>query len=555
MRKMKHKYAKLLIVFVSAILILIGCSSGGGNNSQNQGQSGSQGQSQNQNQGQSGSQGKGQQAVAETVVIGRINLGDETFLPWNGNAERFYYLSGTIYESLFYKDRMGRDLPMLAKEYTMSPDGLVWTIRIHEGIQFHDGWGEVTSEDVKYTFDRLMGDDSVMHITPGLRDEVDRMETPDKYTIVFYLKKPNPVFHNIYLGSDMVGVVSKKYVEQVGDQAANDKPIGTGPYTLSEHVSGAHIVLTTIDGVENHWRITPDFKNIKLVVRPELQARVAGLKAGELDLVEIEHAAIPELQKVSGVHVIRRNEGADVDLIRFGGINMLNEKVYTPTNPWVDERVRQAMSYAINKQEIADTIFYGLADPAPSGSYIAEWDHLPPYPYDPAKAKALLAEAGYPNGFSVTLVTDNRSSNPILAEIVAGYWREIGLDVKLETMDWPSLRESWATGGMNNKVWVHRGVYSGNDPLTSVDLPLTPASSMATYSDETSEKLRQQYRGEMDAQKRSQYLRELGEYLHQKAAWGQIVKVYRPAAMSEKIVEPTETIDVLRNVEYLKANR
>ena len=525
---MKAKFGWTLLLLALAVLVLAACSSG---------------------------KDKGRSQEDDTVVIGRITLGDETFLPWNGNAERLYYLSGTIYESLFYKDRQGKDLPMLASDYTMSPDGKVWTIRLRQGIRFHEGWGELTSEDVKYTFERIMGDDSVLHITPGLRDEVERIETPDPYTVVFYLTKPNPVFHNVYLGSDMVGVVSKKYVESVGDREANDKPIGTGPYTLKEHVGGAHILLTVIDGVENHWRITPEFPNVKLVVRAELQARVAGLKAGELDLVEIEHSAIPELQNVPGVQVIRRNKGADVDLIRFGGINMLNPNVYLPTNPWVDERVRQAMSYAINKQEIAHTIYYGLAEPAPAGSDIAEWNHLPPYPYDPAKARQLLAEAGYPNGFSVTLITDNRGSNQTLAEIVAAAWRDIGLDVKVETMDWPSLRESWATGGTRDKVWVHRGVYSGNDPLTSVDLPLTPGSSMATYSDETSEQLRQRYRGELDAEKRSQYLRELGEYLHQKAAWGQIVKVYRPAAKSDKIQEPTETVDVLRNVEYLKRSR
>ena len=328
-----------------------------------------------------------------TLTIADASLAEETFLPWNGGVIRTAYYRGLIYDTLVIKNSKSELVPSLATKWERSADGKMWTITLRQGVNFQGGWGELTSDDVKYSYERMAGPDAVMSISPALRQKVDHIDAPDRYTVIFSLKAPEADFMSLY-GWDIGGIVCKKYLQSVGDTAANNKPIGTGPYTLLEHKQGAYIKLETVPDVKSNWRLTPDFQYITFQIVPEEVTRISMLKTGEADMVEMGFESIPALTGNPNVEV--RPQCAllpATDVIRFGGLIQPRQGYYDPKNPWADKSVRQALNYAINKEDMATQLYYGFGKPAACESGIAEWMQLPPYPYDPAKAKALLADA------------------------------------------------------------------------------------------------------------------------------------------------------------------
>ena len=474
---------------------------------------------------------------------------EETFLPWNGGVVRAQYFRGLIYETLVYKNKKAELLPQLATKWERSADGKVWTITLRQGVYFQEGWGELTAEDIKYTYERMKGPGAVMHISPTLKQKVERIETPEKYKVVFYFNDPEPDFMGLY-GWDIGGIICKKYLESKGDEEANLKPIGTGPYTLAEHKKGAYIKLQTTPDVKKHWRITPDFQYIVFHIVPEEVTRVAKLKAGEAELVEMNYESIPALAGNPGIEARPTSELLPAtDLIRFGGLIKLREGFYDPKNPWADKKVRQALNYAINREDMAKQLYYGFGKPAACESGIAEWMELKPYPYDPAKAKALLAEANYPNGFKVTLVHDERYMDPMIGQLVAGYWKAIGVQVEVTQRDWASLRQAWSQGKLNNQVWTHRTPQITGDPRLQLDMALVPTAAIGSFADEKSESLRKAIAVELDLNKRSTLMRELGEYLKEEAAWVFLVWSYPVTGVNKKLGK-WDTIGINSNLEY-----
>ena len=242
----------------------------------------------------------------DTLTVALSTLAEETFLPWNGGTARHSYLS-MIYESLTYIDpKTEQMMPGLATKWEMSPDGKTWTFWIRKGVQFHEGWGELTAEDVKYSIERIMDPKSIASAAGSLRALIEKVEAPEPYKVVIYLKSPyvGLVDSYMYDGNPSGIVVCKKYVETVGDEKANAHPIGTGPYTLAEeHKKGGPIKLVTIPGVEKHWRVTPEFKTVTFLCIPEEATRVAMLKTGEVDLAPISYDSIDTI-KASGLHIV-----------------------------------------------------------------------------------------------------------------------------------------------------------------------------------------------------------------------------------------------------------
>ena len=254
-----------------------------------------------------------------TVVVGMSSLQEETFLPWNGGFARTFYLS-PIYEFLVYINPETNELvPGLATKWEMSKDAKTWTFWIRQGIQFHEGWGEVTAEDVKYSIERLIAPDSIVGPSSPMRSLIAKVEAPEKYKVIVYLKSPDPELDRGYFGSGQaLWIVSKKHLETAGDKAANAHPIGTGPFTLLEAKKGSSIKLKVIDGIEKHWRVKPDFQNITFLLIPEEATRVAMLKTGEVDLAPINFDSIDSI-KASGINLVSIPTSW-TPVIRFGGL-------------------------------------------------------------------------------------------------------------------------------------------------------------------------------------------------------------------------------------------
>lgn len=503
----------------------------------------------------------------DTLVLAKHSLAHETFLPWTGGAIEKSYLGGTIYEPLTLRDREGNLEPCIATDWEMSEDGMTWTVTIRGGVEFHDEeWGVLNSTDVKYTFERLMGDDSVSHIKAGLAGVIDTIETPGPYTVVFNMLEPNVAFMITYSSADMMGVVCKAYVEEVGDVTASALPIGTGPYTKYEHVPGAHIILRTIDDVEDHWRITPDFEYLKFMLLPDVSARVIGLLAGEIHFSDIGTEVVPQLEEGEGVVILNQHQyQAATDLIRLGGQNKIGGGAqYDPTNPWTDETpvgettagalVRQAMNYAIDKTALINSIYEGVGGVAPVPIGVAQWlADLDPYYYDAATAMDLLDQAGYGGGFDVTLIEDARYSHSLNALVVADYWEDIGLTVTIETTTWPDLRGRWASGALSHGyAWCHRTPPAAIDPLMAINMAFDPNGVLADYSDEATETYRTGFSAELDLGARDDILDDFGEYVNEAATQVFLVNILTPVAVSELLDEPRDMYDLNEHPEYIE---
>ena len=250
----------------------------------------------------------------------------------------------------------------------------------------------------------------------------------------------NRITHGLF--SSMAYIQSKKHIE-AGEDGAERLPIGTGPWKFVEHVRGDRIVY---EAVENHWRATPNWKRLVFVKVPEPATRMAMLRAGSVDVIEVGGEYVAELKAV-GLRTITMPNVAAVWVI-FGG-QWPTKPTYDPKVPWAQpdaeraRKVRLALNLAVDKKAILQQVLGGLGAAVGTVNYYptdpwATEALLRPIPYDPARAKALLAEAGYPGGFEITMnltAWPGRGFLPDVGEAVATYWEKIGLKVKRRPVD------------------------------------------------------------------------------------------------------------------------
>ncbi len=278
--------------------------------------------------------------------------------------------------------------PSLAESWTASKDGLTYEFVIRKGVVFQNG-DPLTAEDVKFSFDRYRGAASKL-----LKERVTAVEVVDPYRVRFRLKEPWPDFMTFYAtpASGAAWIVPKKYVEKVGDEGFKKAPIGAGPYRLASFNPGIEMVFEAHD---RYWRKAPAVKRMVWKTVTEDLTRMAMLKRGEVDVAYSLRGPLgEEVKRTAGLKLVPTVISA-TQWLDFGPLQ------FDSKSPWHDRRVRLAAALAFDKNAInqAET----LGHSKPTGSIIpSAFEYalaIPPYPYDPAQAKKLLADAGYPNGF------------------------------------------------------------------------------------------------------------------------------------------------------------
>ncbi len=380
-----------------------------------------------------------------TLTVAVATFGNERWLPQLYVGAEDVVLK-PMYENLLTRDlRTGELAPMLAERWQVLDGGRTWKFHLRKGIQFHGGKGELTAEDVRFTFSSVAREGSANSLAPEFR-LIKNVEVEDPYTLTVRFEKPSVVFGNKVnqgLFASSAFIQSKRHIESAGEQGAERQPVGTGPWRFVEHVRGDRIVY---EAVENHWRATPHWKRLVFLKVPEPATRMAMLRAGSVDVIEIGGEYVDELKKVRVRTVVMPN--VSWVYVILGG-QWPTKATYDPKVPWAQpdaeraRKVRLALNLAVDKHAVMQRVLGGL------GSVVGSWLTYPsdpwttdtlkkPLPYDPARAKALLAEAGYPNGFEVTMnltAWPGRGYLPDVGEAVATYWEKVGIRVKRRPVD------------------------------------------------------------------------------------------------------------------------
>jgi peptide/nickel transport system substrate-binding protein len=374
---------------------------------------------------------EGQLIIAFDATIAPTFL-DPSESPGAGTPSVFLY---ALHDALL-KPLPGNSMaPALATSWTESPDGLVYEFTLRQGLTFHNG-DPFTAEDVHFSFLRHKGVSA-----KELHERVKAIEVIDPQRLRFVLHTPWPDFLTVYsaLASTAAWVVPKQYVERVGGEGFKRHPVGLGPYRFVRADPGGELVLEASD---RYWRTPPTIQRLIFKAVPDRATRLAMLKTGEADIaygmLGDEGAAVksdPWLRLVPAGAAI-------TEWLEF-------PEQWDPTSPWHDRRVRLAANLAIDKQTIIETL--GLAFDRPTGSIIPRPLELAlplePFAYDPAQAKRLLAEAGYPNGFEAGDLTP---FPPILqvAEAVGNYLGAVGIRTQVRSLE----RAAWILAWREKKL-------------------------------------------------------------------------------------------------------
>jgi peptide/nickel transport system substrate-binding protein len=346
-----------------------------------------------------------------------------------------------IYETLINQTEDMELEPLLATEWDLVEDDL-WEFHLRDDVTFHDG-SELTADVVKANFDRVL-DPDVASPRSFLFNMIEEVIVVDDHTVQFQLEYPFAPFPS-HLAHSGGGIISGDAIEADYEEMENggspgdyinENPIGTGYFEFESWSTGDEIVLNKN---ENYWGEEAKVDTVKFIVSPEDQSRVGQLLTGEAHIVDpVSPSDISMVEGEDGVSMYH----TDTLSLSYVGFN-------TEKEPFDDPQVRQAISMAINKDEIIEAVLEGTGTPAvgPIGEQVFGFsDDVDPLPYDPERAQELLAEAGYEDGFETTIWTNDNREREQIAELIQAYLSVIGVDVSIEVLEWGAYLDSTAAG-------------------------------------------------------------------------------------------------------------
>ena len=419
-------------------------------------------------------------APAGTINMGQKETGIFEAHPSKSSSPRIQFTSSSVAEGLVTTNPDLSPGPMLAKSWEVSDDFLTWTWKFQEDVQFHKGYGEMTAEDVLYSY--VQWNAGALHARSGIMGEYfggedgtfggrenASVEIVDDHTMLVNTGEPwvpAQVFEFMRNGGGSSSwVVSKKQSEDIGIEEASKDIAATGPWQIEEHASGEYWKMSA---VEDHWRQTPSFAELIYWTIPEESARVAGFQTGQLDSFDMAFDSLATVEAVEGAMVKGFPNAGQAGLNFYGQTYGLDKdgneyEFYDPEQAWVSSdldtssqawqdavTVRKAMNIAIDRQTIVDELLSGFGQVQSVRDWMGHDERANPdwnYEFDPELAREMLADAGYPDGFSVTLTPAIRGAPAEVeaCEAVAQYWEDIGIDVKLQNVPYATIRPELIT--------------------------------------------------------------------------------------------------------------
>ncbi|HLT58649.1 MAG TPA: ABC transporter substrate-binding protein [Limnochordales bacterium] len=314
--------------------------------------------------------------------------------------------------------------PDLAESWTISEDGRLLTFYLRRGVQWHHGYGEFTSEDVVFSFERV-ADPAVGSPWRSEVANIKEVRALDRYTVEIELHEPDPFALLRLVGYHSGFIVSKQAVTELGDEH-RFRPIGTGPFAFAEYNPRRNVVLTAND---QYYKGAPKLGGLEFRFMPDTATRELALRTREVDTADGDSEQI---------WVDRmRSQGVIVELVGPGNGYFIQYNLTKP--PFDNLKVRQALSFAVNRDEIVQylgtSIARPLRSPVPAGYFGHTTEGIETYEHNPERARQLLAEAGYPNGFEFEIYISEATSYLPFAQLLQEQWRRIGVTMRLNVID------------------------------------------------------------------------------------------------------------------------
>jgi len=476
------------------------------------------------------------QTPADVLVVGQI-AEPKSLDPAAVTAVNDFRILVNLYEGLVrYKSGTLEVAPALAESWEINEDGTEYTFKLREGVTFHDGT-PFNAEAVKFNFDRMLNEDHPYHNTGPFPlafffSAVEETTAVDELTVKFKLNEPfAPFLSNLAYPTGLL--VSPEAVKQYGEDIGRH-PTGTGAFKFVEWASNERVV---IDRYADYWGEQAGVQAV--VFRPitDANTRVAEMLAGGIDMmVEVPPTALSQFQ------------GDDFSIVEQAGPHVWFLILNAKEGPFANKLVRQAANYAINKEALVNDVLEGTAavaaGPTPPAFAWAYNEELDPYPYDPEKAKELLAEAGAEGAELTFYVTEGGSGmlDPVaMGTAIQADLAAVGLDVKIETYEWNTFLGE-VNPGLEGKADMAEMAWMTNDPDTLPYLALRTEAwpenggfNSGYYSNEKVDELLEKARTSTSQDERAALYREMQAIVQDDAPWVFVANWKQNAVTNDRV--------------------
>ncbi|HEV8585560.1 MAG TPA: ABC transporter substrate-binding protein [Methylomirabilota bacterium] len=396
--------------------------------------------------------------------------------------------------------------PSVAESWTVSKDHLAYEFVLRSGVRFHNG-EPLTAEDVKFSFERYRG-----AANKTLKERVAAVEVVDPGRVRFRLKQPWPDFLTFYTTATGAGwIVPKKYVEKVGDDGFKRAPVGLGPYKFVSFTPGVELVMEAFDG---YWRKRPNVRRVVFKVIPDESTRLAALKRGEADIVYSVRGPLAE--------ELRRTPGLSLKAtVLQGTFWVYFPEQWDPKSPWHNVKLRQAVSLAFDRNVInqAETLGFSRITNSIVPDIFEFFWKPPAAMYDPARAKKLLAEAGYPNGLDAGEYTcDIAYAN--MAEPIQNYLQAIGIRTRLRPLERAAFFSGYGEKKFKNLIQGASGAF-GN-AATRLEAFVAAGGTYVYGSHPDIDGLFREQASDLDHKRREATLHRIQQLVHERVIYAPI---------------------------------
>lgn len=457
----------------------------------------------------SGVQGEAPEvAQNQTLTVGVATLQQQYADPVLANeGGNTYPIKWSVGEPLVRQDMDLSQVPALATEWSVSDDGLTWTVDLREGVKMHDG-SDFTARDVETAIKRVQENDDITSYA-AYASKIDKVTVVDDHQIEITTNVPyaNLVF-------DTPAPVATDYYNEVGEEEFRKAPIAAGPWKFDSQKFNDSMTLTRFEDFWDEERVA-NFETLVLKIIPDESSRISGLQTGQIDVAQgLSPNGAAQLQGSGDIKLVQSSQAS------VAGIYFMDNYFPDKDSKLKDPQVREALLMAVDRQSIADSLYKGFGTVPSNMTQPVTLGHdesLEPVPYDPEKAKQMLADAGASDlEFTLSLYNATTAISDVVkfAEAVAGYWNEIGVDVKVDAMDPATYLDQVVAHKLGGAVVLGSPGLLISDP-EKLSIFFSSTGGYTTVKDEALDDLFAELSATVDRDGQAEIGGEISRYLHE----------------------------------------